>query len=996
MRLHRLSVTAFGPFRDEQVVDFDTLSDAGLFLLTGHTGAGKSSVLDAVAYALYGRVPGARASTLRVRSDHAGAAVPTTVELELTVRGARLRVRRTPDWDRPKKRGEGTTRQRGTVLLERQRGDGWEFVSSRHDEVGLELAGLVGMSHEQFCQVVLLPQGDFASFLCADAESRRRLLERLFGTERFSAVESWLGALRLTRGDALVQHLGRRSDLAARLAAVADDEQCPTPESTDEFVLAWADATLAALGVGRADAEARVAIATGHLAACEAELTAVRETDSRQRRLRDLRERERRLQAAAAQRATDGSELATAERAQSLGPLLETVDEAAETLDRAVAAVAGCRSAIARHGVADDGEEAALRARERDLRADFTRLGDLLDDATRLTDLDEQLAAVRAELSAARTRDADLRAALAAAPTARQALDVEVRRLEDVARPLGDLEPAVVRATGHAVAGVHRDDLAGRRRDAETVRVRSAHAVQAARERWLDLRERRLDGMAAELASALEPGAPCPVCGSPEHPAPAAAPASMRAVDDAAERAAQAALQTAEAVLARADTDARALADEHAAARLAAGGDEPVETLTATLAARTTERDASVQATAALPGARAALAQHDVVTDDHAATQRAAEQEVLALEVRDTGLRTERDALQGRLEEARGEDEDVPARVARLGAAADALAATVTALAGHAHAVRALVRAEQRLTRAAARAGFAEAATAAAALRPAERVTELSDAIADHDREVSVVAAGLAESDLVGLDIADPDETAARMLATRDAVSRADSARATAEGDRGRLAAAYTKALQIHPDLVGSVDRLGPVRASYETADELARLAAGTGSDNRLRMRLSYYVLSARLEQVAEAASERLLRMSDGRFTLRHTDVRAGGNQRSGLGLEVCDGWYGTTRDPSTLSGGESFMASLALALGLADVVVAEAGGTLMDTLFVDEGFGALDEETLDAVLDVLDGLREGGRAVGLVSHVAELRDRIPVKLEVRKAQRGSSLALSA
>ncbi|MDQ3450877.1 MAG: SMC family ATPase, partial [Actinomycetota bacterium] len=187
-----------------------------------------------------------------------------------------------------------------------------------------------------------------------------------------------------------------------------------------------------------------------------------------------------------------------------------------------------------------------------------------------------------------------------------------------------------------------------------------------------------------------------------------------------------------------------------------------------------------------------------------------------------------------------------------------------------------------------------------------------------------------------------------------------------------------------------------PLQDAFATVDNLSRLADGTNTENRLRMRLSYFVLSARLEQVAAAASERLLRMTDGRFSLVHSDDRAAGNQRSGLGLAVCDAWYGTTRDPATLSGGESFMASLALALGLADVVVAEAGGAFMDTLFVDEGFGSLDESTLDAVLDVLDGLREGGRAVGLVSHVGELRQRVPTQLAVRRGRTGSTLTLSA
>jgi exonuclease SbcC len=158
-------------------------------------------------------------------------------------------------------------------------------------------------------------------------------------------------------------------------------------------------------------------------------------------------------------------------------------------------------------------------------------------------------------------------------------------------------------------------------------------------------------------------------------------------------------------------------------------------------------------------------------------------------------------------------------------------------------------------------------------------------------------------------------------------------------------------------------------------------------------MTLSSFVLAARLEEVAAAASERLLRMTAGRYSLVHTDARRGGG-RSGLGLLACDGWTGVDRDTSTLSGGEIFLASLALALGLADVVTAEAGGARIEALFVDEGFGSLDEDTLEEVMTVLDSLREGGRMVGIVSHVAELRQRIPAQVRVRKGQAGSHLTV--
>ncbi|MGW9074446.1 SbcC/MukB-like Walker B domain-containing protein, partial [Streptomyces yangpuensis] len=184
---------------------------------------------------------------------------------------------------------------------------------------------------------------------------------------------------------------------------------------------------------------------------------------------------------------------------------------------------------------------------------------------------------------------------------------------------------------------------------------------------------------------------------------------------------------------------------------------------------------------------------------------------------------------------------------------------------------------------------------------------------------------------------------------------------------------------------------LGPLREAYDRVARLAGLTAGTSADNERRMRLEAYVLAARLEQVAAAATVRLLRMSGGRYTLVHSDARASGRGRSGLGLHVVDAWTGSERDTATLSGGETFFASLALALGLADVVTDEAGGTRLDTLFIDEGFGSLDDQALDEVLDVLDSLRERDRSVGIVSHVADLRTRVQAQLEIVK-QRGGSV----
>jgi exonuclease SbcC len=182
-----------------------------------------------------------------------------------------------------------------------------------------------------------------------------------------------------------------------------------------------------------------------------------------------------------------------------------------------------------------------------------------------------------------------------------------------------------------------------------------------------------------------------------------------------------------------------------------------------------------------------------------------------------------------------------------------------------------------------------------------------------------------------------------------------------------------------------------PLEQEAKELKGLAELAAGRGA-NRLSMPLSTFVLAARLEEVAAAASLRLARMSGERYTLVHTDTARDRRTRAGLGLQVEDAWTGRTRDTATLSGGETFMTALSLALGLADVVTAEAGGQTIDALFVDEGFGTLDADSLDQVMDVLDDLRSGGRLVGVVSHVADLRLRIPAQVHVVKETSGSTV----
>ena len=198
MRPHRLRVTAFGAFGGTVEVNFDDLAFSGLFLLHGETGAGKTTLLDAIGFALYGQVPGERGKTKRLRSDHAAAGAPTEVQLEATVGGRRMRITRKPEQERPKRRGGGTTTEQAKVLLEESDGGAWRAVSTRAGEADEQIRDLMGMSAPQFNQVVLLPQGEFAKFLHASAEDRAKLLQKLFGTDRFRAVEEWLAERRRT------------------------------------------------------------------------------------------------------------------------------------------------------------------------------------------------------------------------------------------------------------------------------------------------------------------------------------------------------------------------------------------------------------------------------------------------------------------------------------------------------------------------------------------------------------------------------------------------------------------------------------------------------------------------------------------------------------------------------------------------------------------------------------------------------------------------------
>ncbi|MEV6473449.1 SMC family ATPase [Streptomyces sp. NPDC051657] len=1010
MRLHRLSITAFGPFGATQEVDFDALSSAGLFLLHGPTGAGKTSVLDAVCFALYGAVPGARQSPgASLRSDHAPADLLTEVQLELTVGGRRLEVTRSPAQPRPKKRGDGFTMEKAQSRLRGHDPErGWQALSKSHQEIGEELTQLIGMSRDQFCQVVLLPQGDFARFLRADAEARGKLLGRLFDTRRFAAVEERLAELRrgaearVTAADERILALAQR---IAQAAGPVGAEATPIAARPGEPGLA--EAVLEWAAIARSTARERLGIAHCVLTGAEGRQRAARHALDTERELARLQQRyEETVRRAAAleERRPEHDrcqeQLERARKADRVAPALELREEAELAHRRAGDALDRARAQLP-PDLADAGPD-RLTELERRFRQELGGLESARRAEARSAAIDEERDRLERESRAddATVRDAD--AWLAGWDAVHAGLRERIATAQEAATRAEQLAGLLAPARRRLEAARRRDALADEVLAARQTLAEARERALDAHETWLGLRERRLRDIAAELAAGLVDGAPCTVCGSAEHPAPATEGDGH--VDRATEERALTAHRHAEDVRARAEQALGLVHERHAAAHAeardadgsaaAAGDDEAqgdpgpsVDELRDTVDRLAAEHAEEHRLAAGTHAAREAL---DAAEREHLGRlelRQEAERRAAARTSRREALDREQAVLRDELAMVRGESGSVAAYAERLTRRVALLAEAADAVRAEQETGRRRKEADGRLSDAAFRAGFDTPEAAAATLLDAAAQRDLQHRLDAWQAEAAAVADRRAERDAREAAEQPPARPTAAQgeFETAEWLSReASSALAAADQRCGELA-------RLSGEAADEVRRLGPVRQEYERIARLAGLAAGTSADNERKMRLEAYVLAARLEQVASAATARLRRMSSGRYTLVHSDARTGG-RRAGLGLHVVDAWTGSERDTATLSGGETFFASLALALGLADVVTEEAGGVRLDTLFIDEGFGSLDDQTLDEVLDVLDSLRERDRSVGIVSHVADLRRRIPVRLEVVKERQGSSV----
>jgi DNA repair protein SbcC/Rad50 len=1019
MRLHTLELQAIGPYATPQRIDFARLASSGLFLLEGPTGAGKTTILDAITFALYGGLSGDGSGGDRLHSHFAAPDLEPAVTLEVSLRGVRYRVRRTPEYLRPKRRGDGYTSQASQVHLQRLDGDRWTSLSSNKAEAGEAITEAIGLNRDQFTQVMLLPQGEFAKFLRSNDDGRRVLLTKLFGTQLYDRITA---ELERQRQEAVKARQGAQIRIGTATAAAAESAGLSEAERADLLALGRAERATRLKDVGEELART-IAVTCAALEVAEAQLAlevaaagqASRQADLMTRlteALAGLREHE----ATRPEHEALVARLAAARQAEPVRPLLAVLAEAEAVTRSARTAVADLVSAdlgvaglvsagLVSAGLAGGtlaGETgdllAGLAATEAAAGAASARAESADADAAALQYLAEQEAGLPGREAAL----AGLR--VAAADTAERVTALEAARLELPGRINtmdARLAGARIAAAGLAAAREQQADIEARL--AAAIRLaeltgqlteleagaRTATDVHQQRvDAYQRAMEERLENMAAELADQLAAGGPCPVCGSTEHPGRAAHLDDAVSADDVDEAAQQ--RDAAARARAEAEADRDATAAQVAVAAVAAGGGT-AESLAAGHAALAAQVQQAEQAMAEVeqlePELADLYAEQDQLGQDLVAAATAdatAAQQAGAAE-------TELARLTAEVRAGAQEHPSVAARQAALrhAAAADrTLARALGALsAARVAQDRARLAVDQEL-----RVGhFGTLPEArAAVLAPAEQADLARRADSWAMTQASLQAAATAD-ELAGLDPgrAEAVQSAARTAAAAQAAAQAaeqdvrDAYQSwTARHDRLRLRMA---------ELIQAEEAADRLDEETETVIRLAGLARGM--EGHRRIALTTYVLRLWFEQVVDAANVRLAAMSTGRYELRRTDEGENKRQRTGLTLAVIDRHTGEERSPQSLSGGETFYTSLALALGLADVVKAEAGGVELDTLFIDEGFGSLDAQTLDQVMAVIDDLRDRGRAVGIVSHVADLKDRVYERLEVRRLPDGSSAA---
>ena len=1018
MKIRWLRITGIGPFAGEHTVDFSAFEDSGLFLLDGPTGAGKSTLIDAITFALYGDVARTKdASKDRLRSNHISDSDPSEADLVFEVATGIYRVTRTPAYTPAGKKSQRNSKSTLTRVVEDPDApDGWrtvEPIASGPRDVGSEIPAIVGLDKDQFLQTIVLPQGKFSQFLNATSDAREQILRDIFDTQIYvdftkalvdAAASSKrgieerrlaaVGAFERVRSldDALsenvhtdapgAQERSAEAEEAAPLDAGAEDSSAVTrwtEEACNRAREAHAQ-TLRVAEVATATArEASRALSEGRaLAEAQAEHARASAT------LAELAASEEAI-------ASDRERAGQARRALAVAPLDAAEASARDRLETAGDQVAALSPALGDGDAIDPSSltpeaVAQIGARAQDLRDKATRTRGSLEEA--LT-VERSLPEARAQIESLRSRREQASARVASIEAERETLPLRIEQATEALRLMradADTLPeaaSTLRAFNERLDASMQADLlrsallgaSDELREA-TVAAKLANAAAA------DGHDLWIAQSASALARELEEDTPCPVCGSTAHPAPAPAADGEITREQVAEL--DQARDRAESELRDAQARHQDLVRRIAQLNEVAGA--PTPTLE-------TERDRAAELVAKLEALtpqiseiEAALAQErtrlDGLTDALASARESAASLASTLQERESALA----AAVARVETERADYNSLDERAAALDERAHRSAALAGACADWDNARAALAQAHRALADALTEQGLG-ADSWRTLLLPLPQVEALEARVAAHEKALFAAREALASERLTRAAAASaPDLEALTETARKAEEDAAAASRASGilEQHCAQLDAARASLEEALEALARTREKAGPIR-------RLADIAAASGPENLASTPLSAWVLIARLEEVLAAANPRLAAISSGRYELVSVPDDGTASRKSGLGLAIIDHDTDALRSPRTLSGGETFYTSLALALGLADVVSAEAGGIELRTMFIDEGFGSLDSHTLSLVMAQLQVLRCAGRTVGVISHVEEMATQIADQIQVRPLPEGGS-----
>lgn len=865
MKPLKLTMRAFGPYAGETVIDFEKLQGRHLFLICGPTGAGKTTILDAMCYALYGKTSGDRTGE-KMRSDYADSSERTEVIFDFMLGDKTYRAARSPAQMVDKKRGSGQTMAAMQASLSELE-DGKEINTLR---TGIEEAAgkLIGLNADQFCQVILLPQGDFRKLLVAKADEREAILKQLFKTQRFSDFKDRLK----DRLDAKVREKMEKQ--------TREDQILSSSGATDEKQLSQM--------VEEAGKELKEA----------QDIVKSREKESNE--FREVYQKETALM----------GHFTELEKALKQDAALKNEEGRMKEMEASLSLIRSARELapyfVQLDGITREGKQEAVKLKT--ARADmetYSKLNETLEK--RIQELDAMK----------EKREEERKTAL---------------KMQDLV-PKAKLYGAAVQALKNAKNALSRAEEETKRLQAAAEAARKARDEQ--KEKADAVRKSYIEGQAFLLAEGLEDGVPCPVCGAIHHPAPARGGDHVAKAEDV-ERA-QKEYERASAAYDRAN-DTK---EKHSTGAYAKAMSDHAKA------------DAQMKTLEEIPEAY---------------------RDPKYLEAESTRLLTD----------IRKWEQDKETAAAQLRKAGADLSASQAACRNAEERREELVKkyreTESVLKEASDKAGFQSLDECKEWYKKKDTEESVRKTLEQYraDRKSTEERIKAEEQATAGKERPDMQALNEKSKALQDQLKKASERAAALKERTETLQKAVSDARAIEKELEDLRKEEGLIRGLYDLT-----------SGKKTRITLERYVLGTLLDDVANAANLRLLSMSRRRYSL-HRMTDESGLGKGGLSLEVSDSFTGRSRPANTLSGGETFLASLSLALGLADVVQSRQGGVRLDTMFIDEGFGTLDPDSLNSAMNTLIDLQNTGRMVGIISHVPELEERIDARLRVTPAEKGS------